>query len=192
MGFDACLPSVACFHGPPWRSASDLVCLISICLGAVTKNFIFEVFLGQRHSQSEVLEKHIFEAQGLIRAPCRPFGKTFVLRLKVEVKTQRLYFKISSIFVLNVLFLMPTYSRFCKWFSFSTKVSYLMSIDMDIFENNTFALKSRFYPKTFSERRQRRVLGSIFIKKIILKHRDSSEHLAGHSGRLSFFGSKLR
>ena len=86
----------------PWSSLEECVRprLFDLDLfRSCYKKLHFRSFLGQRHSQSEVLEKHIFEAQGLIRAPCRPFGKTFVLRLKVEVKTQKLYFKISSIFV---------------------------------------------------------------------------------------------
>ena len=57
------------------------------------------------------IKNHNFEAQRFIRTPCRPFWKIFVLQLRVETKTQKMYFKILSIFVLNLLFSMPTYRQ---------------------------------------------------------------------------------
>ena len=69
-------------------------------------------------------------------------------------------------FELNTFIWMIKHCRCCKRHSFSMILSILESIQGSIFEMNTFALKLMFCPKGPPEKRQRRVLRTIFFSKL--------------------------
>ena len=72
-------------------------------------------------------------------------------------------------FDLNTFLWIVKHYRFSKSDPISMIRSILESICWDIFQNHTFALKLNFCPKGLPEKRQRRVLRTIFLKKICQK-----------------------
>ena len=67
-----------------------------------------------------------------------------------------------------------------------------MSIDIDIFENNTFVLKPKFYLKGHFKEKAKESAAHDFHQKHIYKAHKLIRALAGPFGKLSFYGSKLR